>query len=218
MGGEKDAVQEQAAARTGTDAKAEAASEKKSEKGARIPFSSLADPAELLLCHNELVRTAEELGVKALAAESFDSLEQGAEACETLYARIIEAREKELAAKKSKSKKGQGKMAKTATAPRAAKKAAPAPKKTAAAPKKAAKAAPAAESGEVRSLKFSSDSKITWVGDKDGKNPFREGSGRHARTELLRKHNGKTVKTFLGNGGLTKTLIFCESEGYVKVG
>jgi pyruvate/2-oxoglutarate dehydrogenase complex dihydrolipoamide acyltransferase (E2) component len=81
----------------------------------------------------------------------------------------------------------------------------PAPKKKAAAPKPAAKPAgkPAAD-----------DAVIAWQG-KD--NPFRPGSGRHERTERLRKHSGKTVAQFLAAGGKRGTIAKCKSMGLVKI-
>lgn len=93
-----------------------------------------------------------------------------------------------------------------------AKKAAPAKKAV------AKKEAPAKKEAAPRASAFDEGAKITWIGGKDGKNVAREGSGRYERVELVRKANGKTVKTFLASGGAATTLKRCVDEKWAKVG
>jgi hypothetical protein len=78
-----------------------------------------------------------------------------------------------------------------------------APKKAAAKPAPAPKGKPAAD-----------DATIAWQGKE---NPFRPGSGRHERTDRLRKHDGKTVEKFLAAGGKRGTIAKCKSMGLVKI-
>lgn len=81
--------------------------------------------------------------------------------------------------------------------------------------KKAAAAKPAKKaSAPVARASFSDDAKITWLG-KD--NPAREKSGRHERIELVRKANGKSVKTFRAGKGRGSTLSWCVKQGLAKV-
>ena len=63
-------------------------------------------------------------------------------------------------------------------------------------------------------MTLSEDAKITWMGKE---NPFREGTGRHKRTEIVRTNSGKTVKTFVSHKGKTGTLIYCIQHGLAKV-
>lgn len=103
------------------------------------------------------------------------------------------------------------------TPKKAAKKAAKtAPKKSA---KKAAKAAPkkaAKKSADGAGSRKAPEGKIQWIFEGEG-NGVREGTGRHERRELLRRANGKTVKTYLENGGSIATLNRAVSEKAVKV-
>ena len=48
--------------------------------------------------------------------------------------------------------------------------------------------------------------------------PAREGTGRYERLQLVLKHNGKTVGSFVEHGGLQATLGRAAKEGWVKVG
>jgi hypothetical protein len=50
---------------------------------------------------------------------------------------------------------------------------------------------------------------IVWRGRK---NPFREGTGAHERTERLRGHDGKTVAAFIAAGGLRRTVGTCRGR------
>jgi hypothetical protein len=49
------------------------------------------------------------------------------------------------------------------------------------------------------------------------KNPFREGTGAHERTERLREYDGKTVAAFIEAGGLRRNVGTCRSRGLVKL-
>lgn len=98
--------------------------------------------------------------------------------------------------------------AKKAPAKKAAKKAA---KKTAskAAPKNAA-------SGDSKPrAKFDENHKVTFL---PAENPCRAGSARFDRYELLRKGNGKTVKTLLGQGVPSATLANAVAKKIIKIG
>lgn len=52
----------------------------------------------------------------------------------------------------------------------------------------------------------------------DGEVPAREGTGRYERLMLVKKHNGKTVESFVEHGGRVATLSRAEQNGWVKVG
>lgn len=82
--------------------------------------------------------------------------------------------------------------------------------------KKATKKTSRAKSAAPRAKKsrYEETSKITWKG-KD--NPFREGSGRWKRTEIVRASGGKTVKTFLEKRGRLTTLAYCVKSGLASV-
>lgn len=84
--------------------------------------------------------------------------------------------------------------------------------------KKAAKKAPAKKAAAKKNgsaakktggtrVKFDDGAKITWATGKE--NPAREGTGRFDRIEVVRKSNGKTVKTFLAGKGNPVTLKNC---------
>jgi hypothetical protein len=47
--------------------------------------------------------------------------------------------------------------------------------------------------------------------------PAREGTGRFERLQLVLKHNGKTVGSFVEHGGLQATLGRAVKDGWVKV-
>lgn len=66
----------------------------------------------------------------------------------------------------------------------------------------------------AKKSRFEETMKVTWKG-KD--NPFREGSGRWKRTEIVRACNGKTVKTFLEKRGRLTTLAYCVKSGLASV-
>jgi hypothetical protein len=102
---------------------------------------------------------------------------------------------------------------KRAAAPKKAKaKKAAAPKKAKAAKKvKAAKAAKTA--GRPRAT-VDENQKILEVSE----NPKREGTGAHERFEALRKAKGKTIKTFLANGGNLTTLKNAVKAKKAKIG
>lgn len=112
---------------------------------------------------------------------------------------------KEKTVTKKAVKKAAVKKAPAKAKPAAAKPAAAKPAKKASAPKGA---------GAVARASFSDDAKITWLG-KD--NPAREKSGRHERIELVRKANGKSVKTFRAGKGRGSTLSWCVKQGLAKV-
>jgi hypothetical protein len=48
--------------------------------------------------------------------------------------------------------------------------------------------------------------------------PAREGTGRYERLQLVLKHNGKTVGSFVEHGGRLATLSRAKAQGWVKVG
>jgi hypothetical protein len=48
--------------------------------------------------------------------------------------------------------------------------------------------------------------------------PAREGTGRFERLQLVLKHNGKTVASFIEHGGQQATLGRAVAEKWVKVG
>lgn len=62
--------------------------------------------------------------------------------------------------------------------------------------------------------KFEPTAKISWTAKE---NPYRAGSGKFERVELLRKSNGKTVDTYLKNGGRGSTLNHCVKNKLAKV-
>jgi hypothetical protein len=106
--------------------------------------------------------------------------------------------------------KSEKKAAKKAAAKPAAKaKAAPKTAKAAAKPAKAkSEASPRTRSD------LPADSVIKWAG---GENPAREGTGRHARWEILRKAAGKTVGQFLAAGGNGQTLRNAIKDGSASI-
>jgi hypothetical protein len=149
-------------------------------------FRSLTDLSELIDCYNEMTLTATDLGLRTIPVKSFPSVQTGVQACERLHAQIKSTREGK--------KEGSKKMAKS-TKSKA---------RTAVKGKTAAKKAN--ETGGRTRTKLPPDAKIVWIGKE---NPAREGSGRHARIELVRRGHGQTVKTFLAKGGRGATLANC---------
>jgi hypothetical protein len=108
--------------------------------------------------------------------------------------------------KKAVPKKSSGPSKKTAVPKKAAAKktvAKKTPGKPKAAPKTAKRATPAPD-----------DAVIVWRGRK---NPFREGTGAHERTEHLREHDGQTVAAFIAAGGKRGTVGTCRTRGLVKL-
>lgn len=169
-------------------------------KGGDVDFAALTTIEEYVAMYNEMVLTATDVGVKKITTvKSFDSLKTGKLACERLHAAIQKAVNPTAVTKETTVKKA--KTAKTAKKT--------ATKKTAKKPAKKAKG-----TGAPRS-KYEGTAKITWIGKE---NPYREGSGRHERVELLRKSSGKTVETYLKNGGRGSTLSHSVGAKLVKVG
>jgi hypothetical protein len=103
--------------------------------------------------------------------------------------------------KKAVKKKSSGPGKKTAAPKKAAAKKTPGKPK--AAPKTAKRAKPAPD-----------DAVIVWRGRK---NPFREGTGAHERTERLREHDGQTVAAFIAAGGKRSTVGTCRTRELVKL-
>jgi len=152
-------------------------------------FKSLSSVEELVSAYNEMVLTATDLGIKKVTTvKTFVDQKTGVLACERLHAAIIKARNPET--KETNVKKS---------------------KRNA---RKAVKGKTSAAAKAPRS-KFDETAKISWTG-KD--NPFREGSGRHERTEKVRTASGQTVKTFLSKGGKSSTLGYCVKNKLAKVG
>jgi hypothetical protein len=117
-----------------------------------------------------------------------------------------EANVKTPSKKKAVKKKSSGPGKKTAAPKKAAAKKTVAKKTTGkpkAAPKTAKRAKPAPD-----------DAVIVWRGRK---NPFREGTGGHERTEHLREHDGQTVAAFIAAGGKRSTVGTCRTRGLVKL-
>ena len=192
------------------------------------PFEDLTDPKELELCYEEMyISIAQPLGIKnLLAPKPFASIPEGVEACRNIAARIFEARKeakptpatskaKEKKSKEDKKKmRGEATAAKKQVAATPARRGRPAKEAPPAKPGKKAAAQAADTSSNVTRMKFRPDQVIEWVGDE---NPCRPGSGRYERVELLRKHNGKTVKKFLDAGGTSATLANNVNEGLIKI-
>jgi hypothetical protein len=113
---------------------------------------------------------------------------------------------------------------KTPSKKKAVKKKSSGPGKKTAAPKKAAakktvaKKTPgkprAAQKTAKRAKPAPNDAVIVWRGRK---NPFREGTGAHERTERLREHDGQTVAAFIAAGGKRSTVGTCRTRGLVKL-
>jgi hypothetical protein len=85
--------------------------------------------------------------------------------------------------------------------------------------KKAAKKAtakkPAKKAGAKRGgPRLDQEAKVLWTG-KD--NPFREGSGAHERTEIVRKASGQKVGTVVEKVGRSATLHTLMKRGLVKL-
>jgi hypothetical protein len=116
-----------------------------------------------------------------------------------------EANVKTPSKKKAVPKKSSGPGKKTAPKKAATKKtvAKKAPGKPTAAAKTAKRAKPAPD-----------DAVIVWRGRK---NPFRQGTGAHDRTEHLREHDGRTVAAFIAAGGKRSTVGTCRTRGLVKL-
>jgi hypothetical protein len=115
-----------------------------------------------------------------------------------------EANVKTPSKKKAVPKKFSGPGKKTAVPKKAAAKKTVAKKTTGkpkAAPKTAKRAKPA-------------PAVIVWRGRK---NPFRQGTGAHERTERLREHDGQTVAAFIAAGGKRSTVGTCRTRGLVKL-
>jgi hypothetical protein len=108
--------------------------------------------------------------------------------------------------KRAVPKKSSGPGKKTAAPKKAAAKKTVAKRTTGrpkAAPKTAKRAKPAPD-----------DAVIVWRGRK---NPFRQGTGAHERTERLREHDGQTVAAFIAAGGKRSTVGTCRTRGIVKL-
>jgi hypothetical protein len=110
---------------------------------------------------------------------------------------------------------------KTPSKKKAVKKKSSGPGKKAAAPKKAAakktvakKTAGKPKAAPKRAKPAPDDAVIVWRGRK---NPFREGTGSHERTERLREHDGQTVAAFIAAGGKRSTVGTCRTRGLVKL-
>jgi hypothetical protein len=109
---------------------------------------------------------------------------------------------------------------KTPSKKKAVKKKSSGPGKKAAAPKKAAAKKTVAKktAGKPKAPKRAKpapdDAVIVWRGRK---NPFREGTGSHERTERLREHDGQTVAAFIAAGGKRSTVGTCRTRGLVKL-
>lgn len=156
----------------------------------KLDLTGVKTVEQFTALYNEMVPTAIDLGIEKIEVrkEVFQMPDQGKRACERLHNLILKTRDS-LASKATKETT----VRKTVT-------------------KAGKKSARNAARGKRMSL--SEDSKITWMG-KD--NPFREGSGRFKRTELVRTNSGKTVKTFTSHKGRTGTLIYCIKHGLAKV-
>lgn len=173
-------------------------------------FASLTDPAEIVLAHNEMTRTAVALGLKAEPVEGFKSVAEGVRACQDLFASIRKRQSEQLArANKKTPAKKKGTSVKTPAKKTAAKKVA--------APKKAA-AASAASAKKTTGRAGDDTAIITWKGrGAEGDNPSKEGSGRFERIDRLRRHAGKTVAAFLKAGGKRATLSWCVTHKLVTL-
>jgi hypothetical protein len=66
------------------------------------------------------------------------------------------------------------------------------------------KQAAAAAKPPVGKSKIAPDATVIWAGKE---NPFREGSGAHARTEIVRKASGQQVSAVQAHTALRKTTI-----------
>lgn len=163
------------------------------------PHLACTTVEEYVAAYNDMVPTAVDFGMKKInPVKMFGSTTIGKQACERLHAAILKARK---SAEKPATTEEETDTMKTKTSKKKSK--ANARKKVGG--KTTAKRAPR--------MSFDENAKITWAG-KD--NPYR--GGRHARTEVVRKHNGKTVKTFLANKGNSQTLRNCVKAKLASVG
>lgn len=179
-------------------------------------FEELDNVEELYLCYSEMKLTAEGLGMNPLALASFANVQEGIATCKSLYADIQSKRAENLTEAGKKQRKEKKTMARTAAEPKTAKKAT-APKKAPAKKTAAPKATSKKTNGEARMLKYNVEQTISWIGDAEGNNPSRAGTGRHERMELVRKHDGKTVGKYMAAGGRTSTLSSCEGKELIKI-
>lgn len=196
-----------------------------------LPDLETADLAALQELHSQMLATASDLAFEppSEVLTEIETEEQGREICRLLHESLTAHHQKVLAESGTESDNGpqHGKKTakkKAADKKPAAKKAADKPvaeekaadnekeKSVATAPKKAAakktaKKKPAKKASKKVAKRASIDeaAKIQWVRTKEG-NGAREGTPRHERRELLRKHSGKTVKTYLAAGGKAATL------------
>ena len=147
---------------------------------------------ELTAIFNEMVGTAVDLGIKNIDVrkDTFPIPAQGVRACERLHSLIQKTREQKDKPKESHVKRASSKTKKSTK--KVAKKSGP----------------------RAKRASFEETQKITWKG-KD--NPFREGTGRWKRTEVVRTSSGKTVKTFLASRGKLGTLAYCVRNGLAGV-
>lgn len=139
---------------------------------------------EAIELYNEMAQTLIDLGdTKAVTVKTFANLKTGVLACQRRHAAILRAKEpKKVEEEKIVTTKTEKKTsAKKAPAKKAAAaKKAPAKKVPA---KKAATKKAATRTARVSALKLTDETKFLWVGP----NPFREGSGKHARTAKVQE-------------------------------
>jgi len=64
--------------------------------------------------------------------------------------------------------------------------------------------------------KLNEAEKIQWIGPKE--NPCRKGSGKAERVAKIMSSSGKTVGTFVKNGGRVGSLVYCIKKKWIKVG
>jgi hypothetical protein len=145
--------------------------------------------------YNEMVLTAIDVGIsKVIPVEKFVDLKTGVRACERLHESIQKAR----GPKSSKKEKDDM------------------PKKTA---KKSTTKKKAAKKSGARGpiAKITDETKVTWVSGKE--NPYREGTGKWKRTEVVRTSTGSavTVKTLQGKKVKRGTIRTLVREGVAKL-
>jgi len=171
--------------------------------------------------HDALTEHRERMALATASGEAYKGTQHGNDGEES---------SEKTAKRAAGSKKSKSKSKPEATAPASnekedtvatTEKKAPAKKAAKKAPaKKAAKAAPAKKATKAekapKRTKIDETAKINWIRTAEG-NGAREGTPRHERRELLRKHSGKTVKTWLAAGGEPATLKRAIADKDVKL-
>jgi len=145
-------------------------------------------------------------------ATTFKDVKTGVQACERLHRLICDSRNRHEKANMKKENSEMKKSAKKATANARTKVTGKGKK---ASKKVATKKAATKANGAAPHMKFDEKAKIAWIAEG---NPFREGSGRAERVNMLIAAKDKTVGHYLENRGRKGTLAYCVKNKMAKVG